>query len=84
MAGLTKAAPCRVSLGRVSAHATHETRHPNPDLAARFGLHVVIGTLSHLVQTQPAALKLTDNRLTSELARVFRAYLGAVSTHAAL
>jgi AcrR family transcriptional regulator len=54
-----------------------EIGHPNPGLAASFGLHVVLGTLNHLVQVPPAALQLSDNRIASELARVFRNYLGA-------
>lgn len=58
----------------------HEVMHPNPALAASFGLHVVIGTLNHIVQSQPAALRLSDHRLANELGRVFRAYLGAVSS----
>jgi hypothetical protein len=57
--------------------AAGEIAHPNPSLAASFGLHVVLGTLNHLVQVPPAALQLSDNRIASELARVFRNYLGA-------
>lgn len=54
--------------------------HPNPHLAANFGLHVVLGTLNHLVQSQPDTLRLSDARIAGELGRVFRTYLGATPT----
>jgi AcrR family transcriptional regulator len=57
-----------------------EIAHPNPPLAASVGLHLVLGTLNHLVQVQPRSVKLSDGRLAGELARAFRAYLGAAPT----
>jgi AcrR family transcriptional regulator len=54
--------------------------HGDPRLAATVGLRVVIGTLTHTIQTQPRTLSLTDDRLGAELARVFIAYLGVPST----
>jgi len=54
-----------------------EITHPDPELAAAFGLRVVIGTLNQTVQVQPGTLALSDDRLTTELTRVFLAYLGA-------
>jgi AcrR family transcriptional regulator len=54
-----------------------EIRHPDPALATSFALHAMIGTLNHLVQLQPAALRLADHRLADELARAFVAYVGA-------
>jgi AcrR family transcriptional regulator len=53
-----------------------EIAHPDPRLAATFGLHVVIGTLNHTVQSQPTGLRLSDDRITGELTRLFVAYLG--------
>lgn len=57
-----------------------EITHPDPKLAARFGLHVVLGTLNHTVQSQPSGLRLSDDRITTELTRVFTAYLGTTPT----
>jgi AcrR family transcriptional regulator len=54
--------------------------HADPRLAATVGLRVVIGTLTHTIQTQPRTLSLADERLGAELARVFSAYLGIPST----
>jgi AcrR family transcriptional regulator len=54
--------------------------HPDPHLAASFGLHAVLGTLNHIVQTQPESLRLSDARVAAELGRVLRNYLGAEST----
>lgn len=53
-----------------------EIAHPDPKLAATFGLHVVLGALNHAVQSQPSGLRLSDDRMTTELTRVFTAYLG--------
>lgn len=50
--------------------------HDDPELAATVGLRVVIGALTHTIQAQPHTLPLSDERLTTELARVFIAYLG--------
>ncbi len=55
-----------------------ELAHPDPELAATFGLRVVLGTLNQTVQVQPSTLPLSDDRLATELARVFLAYLGVV------
>ena len=52
-------------------------RAPRPELAARFGLQVVLGTLNHVVLMQPPTLGLHDDRLAHELSRVFLSYLGA-------
>jgi AcrR family transcriptional regulator len=57
-----------------------EIAHPDPQLAAAFGLHVVLATLNHSVQSQPSGLRLSDNRIISELTRVFTAYLGTTPT----
>lgn len=57
-----------------------DLRHPNPHLAASFGLHAVLGTLNHIVQTQPRSLRLSDGRVAAELGRVLRTYLGADGT----
>jgi AcrR family transcriptional regulator len=57
-----------------------EMAHPDPKLAAIFGLHVVLGTLNHSVQSQPSGLRLSDDRITTELTRVFTAYLGTTAT----
>ena len=54
-----------------------EIAHPDPKLAAAFGLHVVLGTLNQTVQIQPSGLHLSDARITTELTRVFVTYLGA-------
>jgi len=54
-----------------------EIRHPDPELAASAGLQVLIGTLNHVVLVQPPALGLSDERLPTELGRVFVSYLGA-------
>jgi AcrR family transcriptional regulator len=52
-----------------------EIRHPDPALATRFALHAMCGTLNHIVQVQPPALRLDDPRLAEELARAFVAYV---------
>jgi len=57
-----------------------EIAHHDPQLAATFGLHVVLGTLNHSVQSQPSGLRLSDDRITTELTRVFTAYLGTTPT----
>jgi AcrR family transcriptional regulator len=49
--------------------------HPQPHLAAHFGLQVVLGTLNQIVQAKPQTMGLTDERLPAELARVLLAYL---------
>ncbi len=53
-----------------------EVTHPAPQLAAAFGVHVVLGTLNHVILTQPGNLRMSDDRLSNELSRVFRGYLG--------
>ena len=50
--------------------------HPEPDLAAAFGLEMVLGTLNHLLDMQPHPLSLDDDRLVVELTRAFACYLG--------
>jgi AcrR family transcriptional regulator len=54
----------------------HEMTHPEPDLAAAFGLEMVLGTLNHLLDMQPHPLSLDDDRLVVELTRAFACYLG--------
>jgi AcrR family transcriptional regulator len=54
-----------------------EIAHPEARLGARFGLQVVLSTLNHVVQMQPPAMGLHDDRLARELSRVFLSYLGA-------
>jgi AcrR family transcriptional regulator len=58
-----------------------EIAHSDPKLAAAFGLHVVLGTLNHTVQSQPSALRLSDARIATELSRVFIGYLGSSPTN---
>jgi len=59
-----------------------EIRHPDPALAATFGLRVVLGALNNTVLIQPETLTLRDPRFPPELARVLAAYLGAAApTH---
>jgi len=49
--------------------------HPDPTMAAGFGLRVVLGTLNESLQIHSMP-ELSDERLVSELARVFTSYLG--------
>jgi len=58
--------------------ATHrsEVHHPDPDLAAAFGLEMTLGTLNHLVQLRQRALPMSDEQLVTELTRAFARYLG--------
>jgi len=53
-----------------------EISHPDPELAAAFGLELVIGMLDHTVQLRQRALPISDDRLVSELTRAFVNYLG--------
>ena len=64
-------------LQRLLRERRAEVTHPDPQLAAGFGVHVVLGTLNHLSLNQPESPRLDDARLSRELSRVFRAYLGA-------
>jgi AcrR family transcriptional regulator len=62
-------------LGFLIAERVEEIRHPEPSLAAAFGLHVVLGALDHSVLgTTP--FPLTDERLAAQLSHVYLAYLG--------
>ena len=54
----------------------HEVTHPQPDLAAAFGLQMVLGTLDHAIQVHQEPLPLGDERLVAELTRAFSSYLG--------
>jgi AcrR family transcriptional regulator len=54
--------------------------HGDPKLAATVGLRLIIGTLTHTIQAQPHTLPLSDERLATELACAFTAYLGVPST----
>jgi AcrR family transcriptional regulator len=49
--------------------------HPEPTMAAGFGLRVVLGTLNESLQIHSMP-QLGDERLVTELARVFTSYLG--------
>jgi len=49
---------------------------PLSPLTTRFALHVLIGTLNHLVVVQPGAVHLADPELARELTRVVLGYLG--------
>lgn len=57
-----------------------EITHPDPELAAAFGLELVIGMLDHTVQLRQRALPISDERLVTELTRAFANYLGADAT----
>jgi AcrR family transcriptional regulator len=63
-------------LGALLAERRTEIGHPQPELAAAFALHIVLGTLNHVIQLQPATLGLADDRLPGELGHAFLAYLG--------
>jgi AcrR family transcriptional regulator len=54
----------------------HEVSHPQPELAAAFGLQMALGTLDHAIQTHHEPLPLGDERLVTELTRAFSSYLG--------
>jgi AcrR family transcriptional regulator len=58
-----------------------EISHPHPELAIGLGLHTILGSLNHTVQTGVTAVQLTDARLASELARLLNAYLGIGDTN---
>jgi AcrR family transcriptional regulator len=66
-------------LGALLRTRRDEIRHPDPELAAAFGLHVVVGTLNHTVLSQSQAISLSDDRLAPELSRAFASYVGAAS-----
>lgn len=55
--------------------------HPDPDVACAVGLNLVLGTLNHAVQLQPAEFGLADPRLDDEIPRAFLAYLGVRASH---
>lgn len=63
-------------LSALLATRRHEIRHPDPDLAASFGLVMVLGTLDHQMQLHQGALSLGDEPLVTELTRAFASYLG--------
>lgn len=64
-------------LSALLATRRHEVRHPDPELAASFGLEMVLGTLDHSIQLRQGALSIRDERLVAELSRAFASYLGA-------
>lgn len=64
-------------LSELLATRRHEIRHPDPDLAASFGLEMILGTLDHSIQLRQGALSIGDERLVKELTRAFASYLGA-------
>ncbi len=54
--------------------------HPDPELAARFGLMIVFSALDNAIlfgETRSGALALSDEVLAAELVRTYVAYLGA-------
>jgi AcrR family transcriptional regulator len=62
-------------LGFLITERADEIRHPDPALAAAFGLHIVLGGLQHsLLGT--TTFPLTDERLAPQLSQAFLAYLG--------
>jgi len=63
-------------------NAVLEGRGPEPlsPLATRFTLHVLIGTLNHVLVVQPGAIGLADPQLADELTRVVLGYLGLQPT----
>jgi AcrR family transcriptional regulator len=63
-------------LAELLAERRDEITHPQLDLGAAFALHIVLGTLNHVIQLQPTTLGLADPRLAGELSRAFGAYLG--------
>jgi AcrR family transcriptional regulator len=60
------------------AERVDEIRHPDPALAAAFGLHIVLGSLQHSV-LGTTTFPLSDERLTPQLSQAFLAYLGVTS-----
>jgi AcrR family transcriptional regulator len=59
-----------------------EIRHPDPELAAVFGLTLVFNALDGAIlfgQTHSDVLPLSDDALAAELARAYGNYLGAAS-----
>ena len=58
-----------------------EISHPDPELAAAFGLSLVFSTLESVIlfgELRSGRLALSDDDLATELARAYLAYLGAV------
>jgi AcrR family transcriptional regulator len=60
------------------AQRVDEIRHPDPALAAAFGLHIVLGSLQHSV-LGTTTFPLSDERLAPQLSQAFLAYLGVTS-----
>lgn len=54
----------------------HEIDHADPQLAAAFGLQMLLGTLDYCVLLPHQPLPLGDDRFVNELARAFGSYLG--------
>jgi AcrR family transcriptional regulator len=66
-------------LSRLLLARADEIRHPDPPRAAAFGLTLVVSTIESVIlfgEMRSSALSLDDEELSSELARVFLAYLG--------
>jgi AcrR family transcriptional regulator len=67
----------RLLLARVA-----EIRHPSPERAAAFGLTLVVSTIESVVlfgEMRSNVLALSDEEMSTELARAFLAYLGSDS-----
>jgi AcrR family transcriptional regulator len=65
-------------LAALLAERSEEIGHPEPPLAAAFGLHVVIGALDHSA-LGTTTFALGDERLAPQLSQAFLAYLGVKS-----
>jgi len=66
-------------LGELIASRSAELTHPDPMAAAMLGVLTVLATLRETIlfsESTSSAVGMTDNRLTAELSRQFRAYLG--------
>lgn len=50
--------------------------HPDPALAVRFALRVLVGTLDDTIQIRTTVPRLDDDRIVAELGRVLVRYLG--------
>ncbi len=65
---------------RLLEERSDEITHPEPEIAASFGLHMILGTLDQVLQVQADILPFGSDRIAGELARALCAYLGAADT----
>jgi AcrR family transcriptional regulator len=66
-------------LSRLLVARAAEMSHPNPSLAARFGLAMIASAIENIVlfgELRSSDLTLSDDALATELTRAFLAYLG--------